>query len=159
MRIIILEDNADRRTAMLEHIADCLPMFGVSFYETSDSMIQALQAAVWDEVALISLDNDLDPVLHDGKPVDAGDGVAVARYLVGQNSPASTRTIPPPLIIHSTNEIAAAQMQQMFSDANWPTDRVVRYDGESWIGEVWIQQARTAIIRNVSDRKPSPVHR
>ena len=26
MRILILEDNADRRTAMLEHIADCLPM-------------------------------------------------------------------------------------------------------------------------------------
>jgi hypothetical protein len=70
MRILILEDNADRRTAMLEHIADCLPMFGVSFFETSDSMIQALQAAIWDEIALISLDNDLDPVLRDGKWLD-----------------------------------------------------------------------------------------
>ena len=57
MRILILEDNADRRTAMLEHIADCLPTFGVSIFETSDSMIQALQTAVWDEVGLISLDN------------------------------------------------------------------------------------------------------
>ncbi len=122
MRILILEDNADRRTAMLEHIADCLPMFGVSFFETSDSMIQALQAAVWDEIALISLDNDLDPVLHDGKSVDAGDGVAVTRYLVGQNSPAGKLTTSPPLIIHSTNEIAAIQMQQMFSDASWRTD-------------------------------------
>ncbi len=122
-------------------------------------MIQALQAAVWDEIALISLDNDLDPVLHDGKSVDAGDGVAVTRYLVGQNSPAGKLTTSPPLIIHSTNEIAAIQMQQMFSDASWRIERVVPYDGESWIGEVWIQTARAAIIKTVSDRKPTPVHR
>ncbi len=35
MRILILEENADRRNVMLEHIADCLPMFGVSFIESS----------------------------------------------------------------------------------------------------------------------------
>ncbi len=29
---------------MLEHIADCLPMFGVAFFETSDSMINAVLA-------------------------------------------------------------------------------------------------------------------
>ena len=33
MRILMLEDNAERRTAMLEHIADSLPMFGVSFFK------------------------------------------------------------------------------------------------------------------------------
>lgn len=153
MRIVILEDNADRRTAMIEHIADCLPMFGVSFFATSDSMIQALQTAVWNEIALISLDNDLDPALRDGRSVDSGDGLAVARFLVGENSPASKQTTQPPLIIHSTNEIAATQMQQLFSDANWRNDRVVPYDGESWIGEVWIQKARSAITRNVADRK------
>lgn len=152
MRIMILEDNADRRTAMIEHIADCLPMFGVLFFATSESMIQALQTAVWDEVALISLDNDLDPVLHDGKPVDAGDGLAVARFLVSR-APASEQTTQPPLIIHSTNEIAATQMQQLFSAVNWRNDRVVPYDGESWIGEVWIQKARSAITRNVVERK------
>lgn len=42
MRILILEDNADRRTAMPEHIAYCLPMFGVTFFETSEFMINAL---------------------------------------------------------------------------------------------------------------------
>ena len=121
-------------------------------------MIQALQAAVWEDVALISLDNDLDPVEHQGKFVDAGDGLAVARFLVGENFPPSTRA-KPPLIMHSTNEAAVAQMQLMFCDANWRTDRITPYDGESWIGESWIQQARAAIIRNVSDLKPSPVHR
>ncbi len=51
MRILILEDNADRRTAMLEHIADCLPMFGVSFYETSDSMIQGKRLGTHNGIA------------------------------------------------------------------------------------------------------------
>ena len=158
MRILILEDNADRRTAMLDHIADCLPMFGVSFFETSDSMIHALQTVVWNDVALISLDNDLDPVQHNGKFVDAGDGLAVARFLVAANSPTCER-LKPPLIMHSTNDAAVAQMELMFSDANWRTDRVMPYDGESWIGEVWIPKVRSAIVRNVADRKPSPVHR
>lgn len=35
MRNLILEDNAERRTAMLEQIADSLPMLGISFFETS----------------------------------------------------------------------------------------------------------------------------
>ena len=84
MRILILEDNADRRTAMLEHIADCLPMFGVTFFETSESMINALSSAKWDEIALISLDNDLDPIQINGRATDAGDGLAVALVLCRQ---------------------------------------------------------------------------
>jgi len=31
MRILILEDSPERRTAMIEHLADRLPMFGVHF--------------------------------------------------------------------------------------------------------------------------------
>ena len=87
MRILILEDNAERRTAMLEHIADSLPMFGVSCFETSDSIISALQTVDAQEIALISLDNDLDPILVNGQTVDAGDGVAVARFLVDVKIP------------------------------------------------------------------------
>jgi hypothetical protein len=39
MRILILEGNAERRTLMHEHIADSLAIFGVSFFDTSDSII------------------------------------------------------------------------------------------------------------------------
>lgn len=86
MRILILEDNADRRTAMLEHIADYLPMFGGTFFETSESMIDALKSANWNEIALISLDNDLDPIQVNGRATDAGYGLAVARFLVEPRS-------------------------------------------------------------------------
>ena len=98
MRIFILEDNADRRTAMVEQIADCLPMFGISFFETSESMIIALKSTTWNEVALISLDNDLEPVQVNGHFADAGDGLAVAGFLLGENSPVGNLTVPlPPL--------------------------------------------------------------
>ena len=154
MRILILEDNADRRTAMLEHVADCLPMFGVSFFETSDSMINALKSANWNEIALISLDNDLDPIEINGHATDAGDGLAVARFLVELKSMlAASQITTPPLIIHTTNEIAALQMQHMFSVAKWRFERVTPYDGESWIGEVWIQKTRATIVENVTDRR------
>ena len=154
MRILILEDNADRRTAMLEHIGDCLPMFGISFFETSDSMINALKSANWNEIALISLDNDLDPIQINGRATDAGDGLAVARCLVELKSMlATSQAAMPPVIIHTTNELAAIQMQHMFSVAKWQFERVTPYDGESWIGEVWIQKARATIIENVTDRR------
>ena len=154
MRILILEDNADRRTAMLEHIADCLPMFGVSFFETSESMINALKSAKWDEIALISLDNDLDPIQINGRATDAGDGLAVARFLVELKSMLVTSQVTiPPLIIHTTNELAALQMQHMFTVARWRFERVTPYDGESWIGEVWIQKIRATIVGSVTDHR------
>ncbi len=154
MRILILEDNADRRTAMLEHIADCVPMFWGTFFETSESMINALKSAKWDEIALISLDNDLDPIQINGRATDAGDGLAVAWFLVELKSMLVTSQVTmPPLIIHTTNEPAALQMQHLFSDAKWRFERVTPYDGESWIGEVWIRKLRATIVESVSDRR------
>lgn len=154
MRILILEDNAERRTAMLEHIADSVPMFGVSFFETSDSIINALKSVDYRDVALISLDNDLDPMVVNGQVLDAGDGVAVARFLVNRASDGFGDTAhAPPVIIHTTNEQAADGMQDLFTTARWQFDRVIPYGAESWIGEVWIQKVRSMIIRNVSDRK------
>lgn len=154
MRILILEDNAERRTAMLEHIADSLPMFGVSFFETSDSIITHLKRTELHEIALISLDNDLDPVVVNGRTVDAGDGVAVARFLVEFIASVPTGSAGrPPIIIHTTNEPAAAEMVKLLTDAKWKLCRVTPYDAESWIGEVWISKVRSTIINNVSDRK------
>lgn len=154
IRILLLEDNAERRTAMLEHMADCLPMFGVTFFETSESMINALKSAKWDEIALISLDNDLDPIQINGRATDAGDGLAVACFLVELKSMHVTSQVTmPPLMIHTTNELAALQMQHLFSVAKWRSERVTPYDGESWIGEVWIQKTRAMIVENVSDHR------
>ena len=154
MRILILKDNAARRTAMLEHIADSLPMFGVSFFETSDSIITHLKRTALHEIALISLDNDLDPIVVNGRGVDAGDGVAVARFLVEFTATAPTSSASrPPIIIHTTNETAAAEMVELLTDAKWKFSRVTPYGAESWIGEVWISKVRSMIINNVTDRK------
>ncbi|MEJ7594614.1 MAG: cyclic-phosphate processing receiver domain-containing protein [Planctomycetaceae bacterium] len=125
-----------------------------SHSETSDSMISAFKSANWNEIALISLDNDLDPIQINGRATDAGDGLAVARFLIELKSTSATsQAAMPPVIIHTTNEIPAIQIQHMFAVAKWPFERVTPYAGESWIGEVWIQTARTTIIENVSDRK------
>ena len=154
MRVLILEDNAERRTAMLEQIADSLPMFVVSFFETSDSMINALRIIDPQEIALISLDNDLDPIAVNGQLVDAGDGVAVARFLVhGDHDGTGNARQAPPVIIHTTNEQAAYVMQELFTAANRQFYRVVPYDAELWIGEIWMPRVRSMIIRNREDGK------
>ena len=139
---------------MLDHISDSLPMFGVSFFETSDSIISALKSVDYRDVALISLDNDLDPIVVNGRVLDAGDGVAVARFLVNRASDGfGDIAHTPPVIIHTTNEQAADAMQDLFTTARWQFDRVIPYGAESWVGEVWIQRVRSMIIGNVSDRK------
>ncbi len=147
-------NNAERRTAMLEHIADSLPMFGVSFFETSDAIISALKSVDQNEIALNSLDNDLDPIVVNEQAVDAGDGVTVARFLVNRPHDGSRdKPHAPPVIIHTTNEQAAYDMQELFTAANRQFQRVIPYDAELWIGEVWIQRVRSMIVSNVSDRK------
>ncbi len=160
MRILILEDNAERRTAMLEHITDSLPMFGVSFFETSDSIIKALNTVDAQEIALISLDNDLDPIIVNGQAVDAGDGVAVARFLVDRpNNRSGDTPHTAPVIIHTTNECVAYEMQELFKAANRQFHRVVPYDAELWISEVWIKKVRSVIIGGVTDRKKMAITR
>jgi len=103
---------------------------------------------------LISLDNDIDPIQINGRATDAGDGLSVARFLVElKPMPVTSQVTMPPLIIHTTNELAALQMQHLFSVARWRLERVTPYDGESWIGDVWIQKIRATIIEYVSDRR------
>jgi len=67
MQILILEDNVEHRAAMLKHVPVSLPMFGVSFFETSDSFISALTLVASVEIALILLDNDFEPIVRDGQ--------------------------------------------------------------------------------------------
>jgi Cyclic-phosphate processing Receiver domain len=153
MRILILEDNAERRTAMWEHAADRLPMFAVAFFESSNSMIHSLRETGTDDVALVSLDNDLEPLgYEEGRPIDAGDGLAVARFLIESANP-SQPSADFPILIHSTNDIAATSMQESLSDAGWDVSRIVPYDGEKWIGEAWIRCVRQRLIASVHEQR------
>ncbi len=157
MRLMILEDNAERRTAMLEHVADCLPMFAVAFYESSVAMIKALQRNGLQDVSLVSLDNDLEPLGdEDGNPIDAGDGVSVARFLadlVSDSDGSGIRRVP--VVVHSSNESAALQMMESLLKSGWDAIRIVPFDAERWIGEMWIRAVRRKIVSAVTERTTS----
>lgn len=119
-------------------------------------MIGALRNIDPQEVALISLDNDLDSIVVNGQLVDAGDGVAVARFLVDRALDGSeNRLHTRPVIIRTANEQAACELQGLIKAANWQFHRIVPYDGELWIGEIWIRRVRSIIIRTGSDRETS----
>ena len=59
MKIVILEDNADRQAVMRECLADRFYTFEAHFFDDSCEMIRFLDAHLA-ETILISLDNDLD---------------------------------------------------------------------------------------------------
>jgi hypothetical protein len=97
------------------------------------------------DVALISLDNDLDmvPAEH-GRYVDAGDGIEVSKWLI-------TRPPVVPVLVHTTNTPAGDQIDKLLHAHGWFHDRVVPYDGEAWISEVWRSSVRRLIVTHAPE--------
>ena len=151
MRIVILEDNSDRQEVMSSVIADVFPGIVAEFFVTAQQMIAALSATGIYDIALISLDNDLEMIETDfGRLIDAGDGIDVAKWLT---------TLPPvvPVVIHTTNTIAGDQIEHMLGANGWICARVVPYDGESWIRERWRSIVRNLIVSYSPDTNVSSV--
>ena len=138
--IAILEDNADRVSAM-SHVAHALlPDFDIYQTDDANTMVDWLKEHLL-EVAVISLDHDL-PIERDadGKLVDHGDGMAVANYLAGQ--------LPVfPVIVHTSNSSAGDQMVRVLRKADWPVERVRPFDSSSWVGREWQAQ-----LQSLADR-------
>ena len=131
MRIVILEDNEDRRKAMEKVVAarfkDLMPEFFVSAWD----FIAHLEATGLDDVALISLDHDLEMIAEpDGSLTDPGDGVDAAEWLAARPPSA-------PLIVHTTNQFGGDKMMDLLESAGWRAGRVFPYGGVSWIRELW----------------------
>lgn len=145
MRIVILEDNEDRRMAMGRVIADRFPAHIVEYFAASGRMIQHLSNTSLYDVSLVSLDNDLEMIDENGSLVEPGDGLEVARWLAEQ--PAVC-----PVIVHTTNTGAGDGMMELFAETGWIRDRVVPYDGEAWIFERWSSMARDLIVRHEPHR-------
>lgn len=141
IRILILEDDAERRQVMSDCLADRFAQYGVAFFETAPAMIKYVNECDPDTLLLISLDHDLECV--DGG--DPGTGRDVADCL-------AARSPTCPVIIHSTNAPAAVGMQTVLDDSGWETVRVAPYDSVRWIGETWFQSARNAIVDDVGRR-------
>lgn len=141
MRALILEDNADRRSAMKTVLADLLPNLVIEFFVTSKEMIERIDHGGLFDVAFISLDNDLDMVRTvNGELIDAGDGVAVASFL-GQISPIT------PVIVHTTNTAAGDQIIERLGSLHWKLSRVVPYGDLQWVSESWRSTVRDFLVR------------
>ena len=71
--------------------------------------------------------------MRNGEVFDPGTGRDVANYL-------ATRSPSCPVIIHTTNGLAAPGMAMVLDDAGWKNDGVVPYNDLQWISEWWLKK-------------------
>jgi len=142
-KILILEDNADRRAAMRECLQDRLYQFETTFFDEAEAMIRSIQEN-WNQLQLIVLDHDLELKSDDasGKCVDPGTGRSVAEFL-------ARRTPTCPVVIHTTNSTAAVAMEELLREAQWETHRVVPWGDLEWIPTQWFRAVRRAIVGRI----------
>jgi hypothetical protein len=145
LKIAILEDNLDRQAVMRACLADRFYMFDAHFFDDSGEMIHFLEAHV-NETVVIALDNDLElksgPL---GKSIDPGSGCHVAEFL-------ASRSPVCPVIIHTTNSVAAAKMEEVLRASGWKTRRVIPFEDMKWIETDWFFAIRRAIVGPIRKR-------
>ena len=139
MKIIVLEDNAERRAAMSECLRERLYTFDAEFFSEPAETIEHLRGQL-DNAILISLDHDMELIADDnGCLRDPGTGRKVADFL-------AERAAVCPVVIHSTNSAAAIGMEQVLADAGWSVSRVAPYGDLEWVHEAWLPAVRHAIL-------------
>jgi hypothetical protein len=136
--IVILDDEPRRIEEMKRCLAIHLPKCDVVCFDNAPDTIEWL--INHSEVAkLICLDHDLGPNRQrHGAVFDPGTGRDVADHLASQ-----TPTCP--ILVHTTNSLAAPGMELVLTDSGWRHLRVVPYNDLEWIGQVWIAQAMEAL--------------
>ena len=152
MRILILEDNAERQTEMALVLRDRFPQYPIEFFSSAPSFLQRMREGALADVALIGLDHDLEMIEgeSDGDLIDPGSGMDIA-HAIAAVSPG------PPIVIHTTNRTAGDGMEEILRTAGWRVDRVVPYGNVDWVGEIWGRRVRDAIVANVSAASPLTV--
>ncbi len=140
MKIVILEDDKGRAEAMLDRLADRFYQFEHVFFDSAAEVKEYLENQ-FDDVIALSLDHDLElKVDAAGATHDPGTGREVADYL-------ATRRPLFPVVIHSTNHLAATGMEMVLKEAGWRTCRVSPYGDLQWVHESWFPAIRRAIVR------------
>lgn len=136
MAIGVLDDDGERLAAMRAALASL--RVPAVFFEDAPAMIRWL-AALSQGPVLLSLDHDLGPKrVQGGEEIDPGTGRDVVEWLVAR---------PPwcPVIVHSSNVIAAQGMVFALEAAGWPVERVIPMVGVEWVGEGWIARVRALL--------------
>lgn len=136
--IAILEDDADRTASMTRCLAERLPRYRVVVFGNAPDMIEWLREHLH-EAALLCLDHDLGPNrTRGGRVFDPGTGRDVVDYL-------ASRQPTCPVVIHTTNSLAAPGMQMALDDSGWTCRRVVPYFDLQWVREAWIVEVEQAL--------------
>lgn len=143
--ILILEDNVERAEAMKAWLSDRLYMFSIEVFDHPKPLIERLQTSMEDVIAL-SLDHDLNDTDFT-KYTGGGDatGMDVVRYL---------QTIEPvfPVIVHSTNGHEAARMVSRLRKNRWSVERIIPFNGISWVGNDWLPMLKRLLESSFSER-------
>ena len=128
--VAILEDEPGRQHAMSQVLARQMPDVRIAMFDSAPRMLEWL-ATNLPHVILFALDHDL-PIIRDaeGQLIDHGDGMDVAKYL-------STLDVTAPVVIHSSNAVAANQMVAVLRSAGWAVDRTHPRDDLRWVEEDW----------------------
>lgn len=136
--IAILDDEADRIARMLATLSRAYPGWAVATFDNAPDMVAWLAQGLG-PVALIYLDHDLGPDrIRDGARFDPGTGRDVADALA-ELSPTC------PVLIHTTNALAAPGMELALADSGWKYGRVVPYGDLEWIEEAWLRKVRALL--------------
>jgi hypothetical protein len=131
-KIIILDDESERIKEMTCCIQKQLPSYSLVVFDNAPDLICWLQKHLV-EAALICLDHDLGPNRErNGEVFDPGTGRDVVDYLATQDPVC-------PIIIHTSNSMAAPGMELVLNDAGWMHSRSYPEDGLLWIHAYWIK--------------------
>jgi hypothetical protein len=130
---VILDDEPDRIGAMLSCVARLCQEHKAAVFDNAPDMIAWLTDHCRD-AALLCLDHDLGPLrIRNGGSFDPGTGRDVADFL-------STCAPVCPVIVHTTNYLAAPGMIRVLEESGWTTTQVTPYSDLDWISEVWIHE-------------------
>jgi len=123
--IAILEDDEGRSVAMRNRLAESFPHCDPVLFDNAPDMIEWLRNNLTSTV-LISLDHDLGPNrIRNVEVFDPGIGQDVVNYL-------STQKPICPVIIHTSNYLAAPGMELMLNDSGGCT--LALYLSTTWSG-------------------------
>ncbi len=134
--LFMLEDDYDRIQRFNAVIAKHHPDATILNSRTAPNFIAAYKL-LQTLPDLICLDHDL--FTDSPNDPDPGDGRDVSRFLVTQPSVC-------PVLIHSTNGVAADSMLYSMRDAGWTVRRMSPI-GEAWIEEDWYPVATEVIAQ------------
>jgi hypothetical protein len=137
-KIAILEDDSRRVEQMARCLRECVGEEQVVVFDSAPEMIAWLTEHLAD-VKLLCLDHDLgaNRVLG-GEIQDLGTGRDVADYL-GSRQPVC------PVVIHSSNVMAAPGMLMVLEDGGWTCSRLAPFNDLEWVRAAWINDVKKAL--------------